>query len=159
VGSSQGLGGTGKVQESLLNGVTSAQGSEPVTYQINAQHFTNVSKLKAPERYDYFVKRVADWGEAWTLQRERGWVAGVDDDGTIHVPLWSHPLFAEMCMKDEWSKGTVISLNLDDLLDNVLPQLERDKQRISVMPLAERGGVSVDPNRLREDLLSELDKF
>jgi hypothetical protein len=75
------------------------------------------------------------------------------------VPLWSHPLFAEMCMKGEWSKAKVVMLELDDLLDNVLPQLERDKQRVSVMLLAEIGGVSVAPKRLRDDLLSELDKF
>jgi hypothetical protein len=109
-----------------------------LTYKINAQHFANVSKLQAPERYDYFVKKVADWERGWTLQDERGWVAGADDEGVIHVPLWSHPLFAEMCMKGEWSKAKVVVLELDDLLDNVLPQLGRDKQRVSVMPLAER---------------------
>ena len=62
-------------------------------------------------------------------------------------------------MKDEWSKARVIALELDDLLDNVLPQLERSNQCVSVMPLAERGGVSVQPKRLRDDLLAELDKF
>lgn len=128
-------------------------------YEINAQHFTNVSKLLAPERYDYFVKRVADWGQGWTLQDERGWVAGADDEGVIHVPLWCHPLFAEMCLKGEWSKAKVVALDLDDLLDNVLPQLERDHQFVSVMQVAEKGGVSVAPKRLRDDLLSELDKF
>ena len=130
-----------------------------MTYDINAQHFTNVSKLQPPQRYDYFVKRVADWGQGWTLQDERGLVAGADDEGVIHVPLWSHPLFAEMSMKGEWSEAKVVSLDLDDLLDNVLPQLERNKQRVSVMPVADRAGVSVDPKRLRDDLLSELDKF
>jgi hypothetical protein len=128
-------------------------------YEINAQHFTNVSKLPAPERYDYFVKRVASWEQAWTLQGERGWVAGADDEGVIHMPLWSHPLFAEMCMKGQWSKAKVVALDLDDLLDNVLPQLERDNQFVSVMQVAEKGGVSVAPKRLRDDLLSELDKF
>jgi hypothetical protein len=29
-----------------------------VTYKINAQHFANISKLQAPERYDYFVKKL-----------------------------------------------------------------------------------------------------
>jgi hypothetical protein len=130
-----------------------------LAYEINAHHFGNVSKLPAPKRYDYFIKRVADWGKGWTLEDQRGWVAGVDDEGVIHVPLWSHPLFAEMCIKDEWSKAKVVALDLDDLLDNVLPQLERDKQRVSVMPVADRAGVSVDPKRLRDDLLSELDKF
>ena len=130
-----------------------------MTYKINAQHFSNVSKLPAPERYDYFVKRVADWGEGWILEDERGWVGGADDEGVIHIPLWSHPFFAEMCMQGEWSKAKVVALQLDDLLDNVLPQLEKEHQKISVMPLADRGGVSVDAKRLREDLLSELEKF
>lgn len=130
-----------------------------MTYEINAQHFSNVSKLPAPERYDYFVKRVADCRKGWMLEDDRGWVAGVDDEGIIHVPLWSHPLFAEMCTKEGWSTAKVVALELDDLLDTILPQLERDQQKVSVMPLAERPGVSVDPKRLREDLHCELGKF
>src|SRR5215472_13490501 len=127
-------------------------------YEINAQHYANVVKLPAPERYDYFAKRVADWEKVWTLEGERGWFASADDEGVIHLPLWPHPLFAEMGMVGHSSKAKVVALDLDDLLDNVLPQLESTQQRVSVMPF-EGGGVSVDPKRLRDDLLAELEKI
>ena len=43
------------------------------------------------QRYDYCVKRVADWQEAWSIEDERGWLTVADDSGVVHVPLWPQP--------------------------------------------------------------------
>lgn len=130
-----------------------------MVYKINAQHYANVSKLQASKRYEYFIKRVAGWEQAWTLESDRGWRSGSDDSGVIHVPLWAHPLFAEMCLLGEWSDTKIVALDLDDLLDNILPQLESEQHRVSVMPLPDGRSVSVEPKRLRDDLLIELENY
>ena len=130
-----------------------------MTYRINAKHLTNVQQLPAGERYDYFVKRVADWQEAWTVEGDRGWLTGTDDEGVIHVPLWAHPLFAEMCATGNCSNGRIMRVGLRELTDKMLPQLESDHYRVSVMPIPPGTGVPVEPGRLRKDLLSELAKI
>lgn len=130
-----------------------------MTYKLNAQHVASVSRLPGPERYQYFVKRVADWEQGFAIQGEQGLFTAADDNGVIYLPLWSHPLFAEMCITGEWSGANVTSIHLDELLDSVLPRLEREKQMVSVMPRADGTGVPVDPRRLRADLLSELGKI
>ena len=130
-----------------------------MTYRINAKHLTNVQQLPPGERYDYFVKRVADWQEAWSIEGERGWLTGVDESGVVHIPLWSHPVFAEMCTAGEWSRGKAVRIGLRELLDKMLPQLEMDRQMLSVMPVPNGGGVSIAPGRLKEDLQSELQKI
>jgi hypothetical protein len=119
----------------------------------------SVQQLPAPKRYDYFVKRVADWERAWTLKGDSGWLTATDEAGVVHLPLWAHPLFAEMCATGEWSKATVVPVDLRDLIDRLLPQLDQDQQLVSVMPVSEGTGVSVDPKRLQEDLLAELEKI
>jgi uncharacterized protein DUF2750 len=96
-----------------------------MTYQLNEKHFRSIVDLPAPKRYDYFVKRVADWQTAWTLQGERGWLTARDDDGTAHLPLWAHPLFAEMCTTDEWFTAKIVQIGVHDLVDTVLPQVGR----------------------------------
>lgn len=76
--------------------------------------------------------------------------------GVVHIPLWAHSMFAEMCKIGNWSNGRNVRVGLRELLDKMLPQLESDRQRVSVMPIPTGTGVPVDPGRLRNDLLSEL---
>jgi len=128
-------------------------------YRINSKHLTNVQKLPAPERYDYFVKRVADWQEAWSVQGDKGLLTGTDDAGIIYIPFWAHRMFAEMCTTGEWSNGRIVRVGIRELMDKMLPQLEADQQRVYVMPVPSGTGIPVDPRRLRHDLLSELAKI
>ena len=88
-----------------------------MTYRLNAKHLMNVEKLPAGERYEYFVKRVADWQEAWSIEGEKGWLTSSDETGILHIPLWAHPMFAEMCTTGPWTKGKIVKIPLRELLD------------------------------------------
>jgi hypothetical protein len=129
------------------------------TFSMNQEQYKNVLDLPAPKRYGYFIKRVADWQKAWTLNGQLGIVSGEDDNGTIHIPMWAHPMFAEMCAVDLWSEARVVSLGISELTDNLLPQLQADMQMVSVMPISGTRGISVNPLRLKHDLEIELERI
>lgn len=38
-------------------------------------------QLSAKKRYDYFIKKIADFEEVWSLSNERGWVMSEDERG------------------------------------------------------------------------------
>jgi hypothetical protein len=58
-----------------------------VSYKLNDKHIQNALKLSAPERYEYFIKRVADWRMLWALDAEDGWVIATDDNGKELFPV------------------------------------------------------------------------
>lgn len=80
-------------------------------YKLNEKHIQNVLKLSAPERYDYFIKRVADWRTLWALDSDDGFIIATDDNGKELFPVWSHHHFAELCATDSWA-GAANSLKI-----------------------------------------------
>jgi Protein of unknown function (DUF2750) len=128
-------------------------------YPLNKQHYDSIMLLPAPKRYQYFVKRAADWKQVWTIQGDKGWLTAADDSGILHLPLWPHPFFAEMCTTGDWSTARVVPIEVHDLINKVLPQLISDEQMVSIMPTSTGRDIPVNPDRLRADLLAELEKI
>lgn len=126
-----------------------------MTYDLKEQHIRNALNLKAPERYSYFVKRVADWEEAWGLRAESGWETVDDDDGVSYLPLWPHEKFAQLCANGLWEGSRPERISVTELLDGWLPDLLATGRRVAVFPLPDGNGVLVDPQRLSDDLLQE----
>ncbi|MFB8735254.1 DUF2750 domain-containing protein [Bacillus sp. SL00103] len=38
-------------------------------------------QLPAKKRYDYFIKKIVDFEEVWSLRNEKGWVMSEDEYG------------------------------------------------------------------------------
>ncbi|WP_260849873.1 DUF2750 domain-containing protein [Bacillus pumilus] len=38
-------------------------------------------QLSAKKRYDYFIKKIVDFEEVWSLRNEKGWVMSEDEHG------------------------------------------------------------------------------
>jgi hypothetical protein len=122
-----------------------------------------VSALDAKARYGYFIKRVADTKEVWSLWSD-GWVLVGDDDGRELVPLWPHSEYARRYATVDWAGYKPKRIALDDFLEKWIPGMKRDNRWVSVFPVLTgktRGGKSaaVDPDRLRADLELELEKY
>ncbi len=128
-------------------------------YKLNDKHIDNVMELAAPERYDYFIRRVADWRAVWVLGEHDGFVTASDDEGVELLPVWPHPHFAQLCAKDSWSGATPEQINLSEWLDTWTEQLTEKKCQIAVFPLPDGHGIPVDPTRIADDLRTELSRF
>jgi hypothetical protein len=57
-------------------------------HKVSRKEVDAVFALPGPDRYEHFVKRVADWEEVWGLASEGGWVMMGDSDGhQVHALL------------------------------------------------------------------------
>lgn len=125
---------------------------------LSAQEIEAVLKLAGPERYQHFVKRVADWEEAWGLY-EGGWALAGDDDGNETFPLWPNAEYAKLCAIDDWNAYVPKAISLDELLDELLPSLADDGVRPAVFMTPTGRGVVVSATELAGHLEAELGNY
>jgi hypothetical protein len=129
-------------------------------WQINDQEFQAVLALPGEQRYSYFIKRVADWEQVWSLQDEKGWVLTDDAAGHELVPVWPHPRFAEACVAGAWAGSVPKAIELSEWLEYWIPGMINDQRLVAVFPTPSMTSVTVvTPERLRDDLEEELSLY
>lgn len=124
-----------------------------MTRTVNHEEVMAVRALPAPERYEYFIKWVADAEQLWGLRSDQGWVVASDEAGREIFPVWSDSIYAEACREEPWGDSLPTAISLEEWRTKWLPGLKRDGRRVAVFPI--RGGevgVVVDADRLRLDL-------
>lgn len=114
--------------------------------------------LPGPRRYEHFIKAVADGDEVWGLFRD-GWALVGEDSGERAFPLWPASEFAALCAEGDWNGYVAEAFSVDDLLEELLPMLERDGLRPCVFLTPEDQGVVVSSAQLARDLRAELARF
>jgi hypothetical protein len=92
---------------------------------IDTRQVQETVMLSGPQRYEYFIRRVAQTGTVWSLYRN-GWALAKKEDGSLVFPLWPDREFATICADYEWTGYEPQSFSLDELVDGLLPQLEQD---------------------------------
>lgn len=128
-------------------------------HEISDEHLAAVMKLSGPERYSYFVRRVADREELWTLRNDEGFVLYADDDRRELVPVWPDRRFAETCAGSSWDDCEPFKIDLDRWLAAWTPGLETEGRAVAVFPLPSDQGVVVAPDKLANDLSEECGQF
>jgi hypothetical protein len=129
-----------------------------MTWNVNGKEFENVTRLDPKKRYEYFVKKVADWREIWSLWKD-GWVLMGDKEGNQVVPVWPHPIYAEATAVGEWLGYKPRKIELQDWLTKWTPGMEEDHRLVAVFPTVEGQTTTVPPVRLKDDLQEELAKY
>ena len=122
---------------------------------IDTRQLQAVVMLPGPQRYDYFIQRVAETGVVWSLYRQ-GWALAKKEDGTLVFPLWPDSEFAQVCADYEWTGYAPQSFALDELLGELLPQLEQDGIVTGVFYTPGARDVMPTAGLLRTDLNDEL---
>jgi len=130
-----------------------------MSWIMNDKEFESVISLNESERYTYFIKKVADWEEVWSLWSKDGWVLASDDSGHQHVPVWPHERFAAACILDEWAENEPRKIELSDWIERWIPGMIRDKRIVSVFPAPNGKSISVLPERLKDDLEEEISLY
>ena len=100
--------------------------------EVNDREFQNVVRLLAPKRYEYFVKKIADANELWSLCKEGNWALTSDDDGTELVPVWPRERFAAACALGIWSSYVPKAIPLEEWLRAWIPGLIKDSRKVAV---------------------------
>ncbi|QYS91746.1 DUF2750 domain-containing protein [Flavobacterium covae] len=73
---------------------------------MNAKEIKNVSVLQPIERYKYFIKKVADYEELWTIVDVNGDYALSDIDDKTLISFWSAKEFINSNLEEGWKECT-----------------------------------------------------
>lgn len=126
---------------------------------MNNKEIENVTSLEPKERYQYFIKKVADWEVFFTLLTEDGVYALSELEDKKLFPLWSAREFAELCKISGWENYLVKELNLDDLEDEIIDFIVDTDCLINVFPVYDKTGFVVNLQELTRDLSEELKNY
>lgn len=129
-----------------------------VHLKVNEQEFASVSALDAKSRYTYFVKKVVDWEQAWGLYSD-GWALMEDDLGQRVFPLWPAREYAAAFAAGDWRHYEPQEIELELLLEELLPNLETDGVLPGVFPTNLGQGLTPTVAELRESLDAESNKY
>src|SRR5947208_1756900 len=105
-----------------------------MAWKIHPEELRRVPLLPVRERYEYFVKHVADWEEIWSLKNVDGWVMLGSDKEQEHVPVWPHPEYARMVAVGSWADCAPEVISLDNWLERWIPGMIRDQRLVAVFP-------------------------
>jgi len=125
--------------------------------KLGAQQLADVVTLPARERYTRFVQQVAETGEVWGLYRD-GWALAKTDNGTLVFAMWPASEFADLCAEYEWDGYEPHAFPLDDLMNDLLPQLEEDGVLPGIFYTPGDRGLTPTAFMLRLDLEKELSR-
>jgi hypothetical protein len=111
----------------------------------------------AEVRYEYFIKKAADYEEIGGLYHE-GWATAKDDRDRILLPLFPNEQFAAAFAKNEWDACIPKKIELEDFLEKWIPGMMSDRIMPSIFP-TDIDSVLVEVDELNKDLLAELDNY
>jgi hypothetical protein len=129
-----------------------------MSYKLDIHEFNNVSDFAGPQRYAYFLDKAAEWSEVWTLSSEEGFVTLGDASGQVCVPVWPHRDFAAALAVGEWEHCKAECVNITDFLQKWAQGMSRAGYMFAVFPTINKTGVVAEPDRLRSDLLEEIQR-
>lgn len=125
---------------------------------LNPKQIEAVLALAGPKRYEHFIKQVADREEVWGLYRD-GWAMAGDDEGRKIFPLWPRSDYASLCVTGDWQGYEPSSFPLTDLMEELLPKLERDGVLPGIFYTPSDKGVIPSIPQLLADLREELKRY
>ncbi|MGX1193087.1 DUF2750 domain-containing protein [Metabacillus sp. SLBN-84] len=124
---------------------------------MHNDEINTVSKLPANVRYEYFIKKVTDYEEVWSLFND-GWATSRDEDGNLFIPFFPKKEFAEISAEKEWASYKARSISLDDFIEKWLTGMKKDGIIPSIFP-SENDRVAVSIDVLFKDLETELENY
>jgi hypothetical protein len=119
-----------------------------------------VTQLSIEDRYDYFIRKVADFEEVWGLFSDQGGRATLGTGDKIVVPFWPEEDFAVLCATEQWQGYVPKMISLEDFMAKWIPGLQRDQRLVNIfyVPQTKEGSI-IEPGDLLSDLENELSNY
>ncbi|MDH2431902.1 DUF2750 domain-containing protein [Pokkaliibacter sp. MBI-7] len=127
-----------------------------MAYPLNKKDYTKVLGMKADQRYQHLIDKVADFGEVWSLYSEDGWVVLMTEDDESCLPIWPHPDYASAWATGDWADCQPKAIELDEWMTRWIPGMKEDGTLLAVFPGDDEDGVVVTPEELAASLQEAL---
>jgi len=125
---------------------------------LSSEHIRAVTALPGPKRYSYFVKKSADRGSVWGLY-DGGWATMRSEHNVAHMPVWPTADFAALCASGEWRTYKPSEVEVHVFLDQLLPQLRKDRTGVAVFVTPNDRGAVPSLDVLERDMRAELSRI
>ena len=126
--------------------------------KVSPKQLEAVLALPGIQRFEHFIKVIADRQEVWGLYQD-GWALATADDGATVFPLWPAKEYAQVCAANEWNGYEPRSISLTDFTEVLLPKLKLDKVLPGVFFTPTRKGVTPSVDDLKSALEVELQNY
>ncbi len=126
---------------------------------MHLKEIESVSKLSPLERYKYFIKKIADFEEIWTIIDENGDYALSDIDDKVLISFWSAKEFIYSNLEGGWEKCVPKILSFDDLENEIFDLVASEDYLINVFPVNGKSGFVVELDEFAKDLSDELKNY
>ncbi|KFM84836.1 MULTISPECIES: DUF2750 domain-containing protein [Bacillus] len=130
---------------------------ERIVPRLNKKEVEALLKASKEKRYEYFIKRIADFEEVWSLYGD-GWVMTEDDQGGKLIPFWPAKDYAELCAEQEWRECTARPIDLEEFVNEWLPGMKEDGIQPSIF-FNSKDAITLPVDILLEDILAELENY
>lgn len=126
--------------------------------QINKIEIDTVIGMSKEERYDYFIKKTADFGLVWGLYSD-GWALAGDEDKNIIIPFWPAKEYAQLCARDQWEEYTTESIEIHNFIGLYLDELRTNKILPGIFYTPGDTGIITSYDRIKCDIERELERI
>ena len=130
--------------------------------KVSKQELEAVIALSPEKRYNYFVKRICDWEQVWTLYEDDYIVLNEAKNGKLYILLFPFKDFAEhYATNTRGMKGVSYkSFEINEFLETIIKKLQANNvSNALVFPVANGYGLNVSMSDMVKDIQSELENY
>lgn len=130
--------------------------------KVSKQELEAVTALSPEKRYNYFVKRICDWEQVWTLYEDDYIVLNEAKNGKLYILLFPFKDFAEhYAINTRGMKGVSYkSFEINEFLETIIKKLQANNvSNALVFPVANGYGLNVSMTDMVKDIQSELENY
>jgi len=102
---------------------------------MHVKEIETVSNLETFKRYNYFIKKIADFEILYSLKSLEGNFAISETDNEYMFPVWSHEEFAKLNLNKEWGNFEICEISLEELEKEIFPFILENNYLINVLIL------------------------
>lgn len=126
---------------------------------MHVKEIETVSNLEPFERYNYFIKKIADFEILYSLKSLEGNFAISETDDKYMFPIWSHEEFAKLNLNKEWENFEICEISLEELEEEIFHFVLENNYLINVFPMNNKTGFVVNLEEFKRDLSIELENY
>lgn len=126
---------------------------------MHIKEIEKVSSLSPYERYKYFLKKVADSEQLYTLIDVNNEYITSIVEGEKLFPLWSAKEFASLCRVNGWESLIIKALDFYDLENEIFEIIVNSNYLLNIFPVYDRTGFVVNLNEFVKDLKEEIENY
>jgi len=125
---------------------------------MHPEKLNSVLTLSSKERYEYFIKKVADFETVYLIQDDDKYVTIGDDKNEIIIPVYPEAEFAELNLQGTWINFSVEEMELSEFLD-WLDELHEKRIKVAGFPSSENSGIVITADEMKNHILFEMQQY